>query len=68
MSQLTSMASRLFFFAAFVLLGLAVLEKVANVFGYTMRFGVGTMLSYAGTALLFVIALLLRQIREARRA
>ena len=34
--QFTSLASRILFVAAFVLAGLAVVEKVVNVLGYTL--------------------------------
>ncbi len=63
--------SRGFFAAAFLLLIAAVVEKLANVSGYTLigrSFLPSRLLELAGLLLLFVIALLLRSIRdEARR-
>jgi hypothetical protein len=68
MSQLTSYVNRIFFVAAFVIAGIAVWEKLANMLGYTVLrnlFLPGRLLEFAGIALLFVIALLLREIRHA---
>lgn len=66
--KLTSFFNRLFFTAAFALLGLAVLERLAEWFGYTIlrnTYSSGRLLEYAAIMLLFVIALLLRQARDA---
>jgi hypothetical protein len=68
MSQLTSLINRVLFVVAFVLAGLAVLEKAANLFGYTVlgsAYEPGRLLEFASIALLFVFALLLREIRRA---
>jgi hypothetical protein len=68
MSQLTSLINRLFFVASFVLAGTAVLEKLANFLGYTIIRGAydpGRLLEFAAVALLFVFALLLRDIQHA---
>jgi hypothetical protein len=65
--RLTSPICRLLFIAAFGLLGLAVLERVVYAFGYTIlreTFTAGRLLDLAAVALIFVIALLLRQIRD----
>ena len=65
--NLQSMMSRFFFFGAFVLLLLAGLEKVVNLFGYTIlrdTYRAGRLLEFATILLVFVIAILLRQIRE----
>ncbi len=63
--RLSSWVSRLFFLGAFVLLGLAVLEKVANVFGYTLHMPEpNRLLGFAGILLVFVMTLLLREVRE----
>ena len=63
--RLSSWVSRLFFFVAFVLLGLAVLEKIANLFGYTIRMPEpNRLLGFAGILLIFVMTLLLREVRE----
>ena len=68
MTQIPSLLTRGLFILAFVMAGIAVWEKLANYFGYTV---IGTavnpsrMLEFAGIALLFVLALLLRDIRHA---
>ncbi len=65
--KLSSVICRVFFFASFLLLGLAVLDRLFNWFGYTILAGSyspGRMLQFAGTFLIFVIALLLREVRE----
>ena len=62
-----SLSCRLFFIASFLLLLLAVVEKVTNLAGSTFLGGSytpGRLLEFAGVMLLFVIALLLRDIRE----
>jgi hypothetical protein len=63
-----SMASRVLFLAAFVLLAVALVEKAVNLVGYTfvrqISTGAGRLLEFAAIFLIFVIALLLRQIRE----
>ena len=69
--QLSSLACRVLFIGAFGLLGLALLERVAFTFGYTVLRGAftgGRLLEIAGIALVFVIALLLRQIRDDLRS
>jgi hypothetical protein len=68
MSELTSLISRVLFVASFVLAGLAALEKVANLFGYTVTrptYQPGRLLEFAAIALLFVFALQLREIHHA---
>jgi hypothetical protein len=70
LQQTTSTVSRLFFAVSFLLLGLAVLEKMANLFGYTIlreTYGPARLLEFAVILLVFVVALLLRQIREELR-
>ena len=70
MGSLESVMSRMFFFAAFLLLAIAVLERLVNYFGFTILgsgYSAGRMLEFAGIMLLFVIALLLRQTREELR-
>lgn len=65
--SLSSLVSRLFFILAFVLLGLAVVERIVNYFGYTISgraYPGGRLLEFAAIFMVFVIALLLRQIRE----
>ena len=64
--KMISMASRLFFLVAFVLLGLSVIERIANAADYTImpgRFSAGRLLEIAVVLLVFVIAIQLREIR-----
>lgn len=68
--KLTSVVSRLLLAAGFVLLALAVAERVAYQLGYTILHGTlsgGRLLEIAVACITFVIALLLRQIREELR-
>ena len=65
MEQFISVLSRVLFVGSFVLAGLAVWEKLANIFGYTV-FGVYSptrLLEFAAIALFFVVALQLREIK-----
>ena len=58
---------RLAFFVAFLLLAVAALEYVVNVFGFTILSALytpGRLLEISSVMLLFVVALLLRQIRD----
>jgi hypothetical protein len=68
MNQLSRLTSRVLFTAAFVLAGLAVWEKLANLFGRSLVFLSGyapsRLLELAVVALLFVIALQLREIKH----
>ena len=69
--QLSSILCRVFFVGAFGLLALALLERLVFTFGYTIMRGAltgGRLLEIAGIALVFVIALLLRQIRDDQRS
>jgi hypothetical protein len=67
-SQLMSIISRALFVASFVLVALAVWEKVTNLFGFTLWFAGGyapsRLLELAAIALLFVVALQLREIKQ----
>jgi len=68
MSALTSLISRALFVTAFVLGGLATLEKLANLFGYTLILSLyepWRLFEFAAIALLFVCALQLREIHHA---
>ena len=62
-----SMASRLFFLGAFVLLGLAMIERIAYAAGYQLLLldlPTGSrLLEFAGVLLVFVIAMQLREIK-----
>jgi len=64
--RIVSVASRLFFLGAFVLLGLAVIEKIANAFDYTIlqKYRASHVLELAVVCLVFVIAMQLREMRE----
>ena len=65
--KLMSMLSRSFFFVALVFLAAAVVEKVLNLFGGTIPLIYvlpREFLYWTVPPLLFVIAILLRQIRE----
>ena len=65
MNQFTSVVSRVLFIGSFVLAGLAVWEKLANIIGYTVLrvYSPWRLLEFAAIALLFVIALQLREIK-----
>jgi len=66
--MLNRLVTRAFFFGAFLLLLLGVLDRIAEVFGATLpllgRYTPGRLLEFSAILLIFVIALLLRQIRE----
>jgi len=72
MKQLSSVASRILFAGAFVLAALAIWEKLANLTGRTLVFLSGyapsRLLEWAAIALLFVIAIQLREIKQVTRA
>lgn len=62
-----SIANRLLFFGGLALVSLAILEGFARIFGYTILRGSytsGRLLEFAAILGIFVIALLLRQVRE----
>ena len=67
--KLSSMFSRVMFLVAVVLLALAVLEKIVNMNGYTVikTYDPSRLLELAATMIVFVIVLLLRQIRDGVR-
>jgi hypothetical protein len=65
--QVISVVYRILFAGGFVLLALGALERLSFAFGYTILRGVfsgGRLIEIAAVVLVFVIALLLRQIRE----
>jgi hypothetical protein len=66
LDTLGSVVSRLCFLGAFVLLGLALMERIANVAGYTILqvYRGARLLEIAVSLLVFVIAIQLREIRE----
>ena len=66
----TSVLSRIFVFAAFALIAVAVIEKIANLSGYTVlheAYTPGRLIELAAALTVIVTALLLRQIREELR-
>ena len=67
--KLSSILSRLLFVGAFVTVGAAISDKIANFFGYTFlwRVSPGRLLEFAAVLLVFTIALLLRQVRDQLR-
>ncbi len=69
MEKLSSIVSRILFIVSFVLAGLAVWEKLANIFGYTFLriYSPGRLLEFSAIALLFVIALQLREIKSSQK-
>lgn len=71
MQQLTSILCRFLFGVAFFLTCVAVLERLARLFGYTILGGLynpGRLLEFSAMALVFVIALQLREIKILLRA
>jgi hypothetical protein len=70
MRQLSSTASRVLFGVSVVLAGLAIWEKAANLFGLHLSFlgqySPSRLLELTAVALLFVIAIQLREIKQGR--
>lgn len=67
LQKLISMTSRLFFFGAFLLFGLALIERAANATGYTIldqKTSIVHLLDAAVVLLVFVIAIQLREMKE----
>jgi hypothetical protein len=65
--KLTSILSRIFLAVAFILLLIAFSEKVLNFFGWTWtwtHYGAARLLELSAMLMIFVVVLLLRQIRE----
>ena len=58
--------SRIFFVGAFALLGLALLERIVNVAGYTLSplYQSGRLLDFAVVLLVFEIAIQVREIKQ----
>ena len=71
LEEFVRVTNRALFVAAFSLAGLAVLEKAVNFFGFTIvllrNYTPARMLELAALALLFVIALQLREIKKGRQ-
>jgi len=67
MDKFSSFLSRLFFIAASVLFIIAICDWILNIFGYKfswLPYQPGRLLEFSAILIIFVIALLLRQIRE----
>ncbi len=66
LEKLVSLVSRLFFLGAFVLLALALIERIANASGYTILqvYRGSRLLGGAVVLLVFVIAVQLREMKE----
>ncbi|OGC91383.1 MAG: hypothetical protein A2W25_04430 [candidate division Zixibacteria bacterium RBG_16_53_22] len=65
--KLTSVLSRLFFAVAFILLIIAIIDRVLNVFGWYLtwtHYSAGRLFEFSAMLMIFVMVLLLRQIRE----
>lgn len=69
--RLSGLAYRFFFLVALTLLAVAIMERFVNFFGYTFVSGVGyvagRLLEFASVMILFVVAFLLRDVREELR-
>ena len=68
--KLISLCCRAFFSVSFVLLALSIVESLARRMGYTIlrhTFEPARLLEYAVILLVFVVAMLLRQIRDGAR-
>jgi hypothetical protein len=64
--QIISLISRILFIASFIIAGIALWEKLANLIGLTLTRGYYSntqLLEFSITALLFVIAIQLREIK-----
>lgn len=71
-SQVYSLMSRVFFIGAVILVFVAVFDFLAHSFGYRLSFlstglTAGRLLELAAVLVIFVMAVLLRQIREELR-
>ena len=67
MTLITHLFARLFFVVALGLLGVATFELLANLMGYTLLRGIysaGRLIELSAALLIFVITVLLRQIRD----
>ena len=68
MTMIYHLFARLFFFLALGMLGIAIIEIVVNFFDYTILSGTytaGRLIELSAALLIFVITVLLRQIRDA---
>jgi hypothetical protein len=65
--KISSVVSRIFFAFAFFLLFIAFLDKFLGLFGWQLSwlpYEAGRLLEFSAILLIFVIALILRQMRE----
>jgi len=65
-NKLVSLVCRIIFIASFLLLGLSIIEKIVNSMGLTLirgYFAPWHLIEFSAIALLFVIALQLREIK-----
>jgi hypothetical protein len=65
--KLTSILSRIFMGAAFIILLIAILNKILIAFGWILTwpdYEAGRLFEFSAMLMIFVIVLLLRQIRE----
>lgn len=70
LSQLTSLFLRFFFVVATILVALAGLDWVIGIFGWTLDwlpYQPGRLFEFAAILIIFIIAILLRQIRDTLR-
>jgi len=71
MSRAISIAARVLFICAVVIVVLAVWQKLAMAMGYTLRgmsYSPGRLLEFSAILLLFVIALEIREIKKSLEA
>ncbi len=67
MTMLSQLFTRVFFYAALAILCVALAELVINFFDYTIlrgTYSAGRLIELSAALMVFVIALLLRQIRD----
>ncbi len=67
LKHITSLINRILFIVSFIMAGLAAWEKLANIMGLTLMRGYYSnwqLLEFSAIALLFVIALQLREIKS----
>ena len=68
--KLTSVLSRLFFIVALLLIGIAVVDWILRLFGWSfswLTYQPGRLFEFAAMLMICVVVLLLRQIRESLR-
>jgi len=64
--KVISIANRIFFSCACILLFLAIWDRILRLFGWSIdwNYEAGRILEFSAILMIFVVALLLRQIRE----